>query len=75
MKSRLFIGVLLPDHAQQEYTSDHISNRSLNWVLVGIWWIFGWGRKEPAWSSFHKEDESSTGENGGGGRLGWFGEN
>jgi hypothetical protein len=43
--ARLFIGALLPDRAQQEYSSDAISNRSLNQVSVGIWWIFGWRRK------------------------------
>jgi hypothetical protein len=61
MIAHLFIGVLLPDRAQQEYSSDAISNRSLNHVLVGIWWIFGWGRKNPARPSLHEEDESGMG--------------
>jgi hypothetical protein len=61
MKARLFIGVLLPDSTQQEYNSDAISNRSLNRVSVGIWWIFGWGRKDPSRSSLHEEDESVMG--------------
>jgi hypothetical protein len=34
MIAHLFIGVLLADRAQQEYSSDAISNRSMNRVLV-----------------------------------------
>jgi hypothetical protein len=59
--AHLFIGVLLPDRAQQEYGSDVISNRSFNCVSVGTWWIFGWRRKSPAQSGLHEEDESGTG--------------
>jgi hypothetical protein len=81
--ARLFIGVLLADHAQQEYGSDAISNQSLNRVSVGIWWIFGWGRKNPARPSLHGEGkillvpatetrDRAAKENREGGRLGQF---
>jgi hypothetical protein len=59
--AHLFIGVLLLYHAQHEYGSDAISNRSLNQVLVGTWWIFGSRRKSPAQWGLHEEDESSMG--------------
>jgi hypothetical protein len=59
--AHLFIGVLLPDRAQQEYGSDAISNRSLNRISVGTWWIFGWRMKSPARLGLHEEDESGTG--------------
>jgi hypothetical protein len=88
MIARLCIGVLLADRTQQEYGSDTISNRSLNRVSVGIWWIFCWGRKNPVRPSIHREDESDTDscwplgrtgpwdraakENREGGRLGQF---
>jgi hypothetical protein len=38
----LFIGVLLLDRAQQDDGPDAISNRTLNPVSVGAWWIFDW---------------------------------
>jgi hypothetical protein len=50
-----------PNHKQQEYCSDAISNRCLNRVSVGTWWIFGWRRKSPVRSSLHEEDESDMG--------------
>jgi hypothetical protein len=50
--ARLFIGVLLLNHAQQEYGSNAISNQSLDRVSVGTWWIFDWGRKNAARPSF-----------------------
>jgi hypothetical protein len=61
LMARLFIGVFLPDRAQQEYGSDAISNRSLYQISVGTWWIFGWRRKSPTRSGLHEEDESGMG--------------
>jgi hypothetical protein len=57
----LFIRVLLPDRAHQEYGSDAISSRSLNRISVGTWWIFGWRRKSPARPRLHEEDEFGMG--------------
>jgi hypothetical protein len=70
----LFIGVLLPDRAQQDDGPDVISNRSLNPVLVGAWWIFGWRVVSSARPGLREEDESgaasaghwATSEKGGG---------
>jgi hypothetical protein len=77
----LFIGVLLPDRAQQDDGPDAISNRSLNPVSVGAWWIFGWHVVSSARPGLREEDESgaaSTGhwaasEKGGGRPAGPFG--
>jgi hypothetical protein len=56
----LFIGVLLPDRAQQDDGPDAISNRSLNPVSVGAWWIFGWRVVRSAWPGLREEDESDV---------------
>jgi hypothetical protein len=53
----LFIGVLLPDRAQQDDSPDAISNRSLNPVSVGAWWIFGWRVVSLARPGLRKEDD------------------
>jgi hypothetical protein len=56
----LFIGVLLPDRAQQDDGPDAISNQSLNPVLVGAWWIFGWHVVSSARPGLREEDESGA---------------
>jgi hypothetical protein len=56
----LFIGVLLPDRAQQDDGPDAISNRSLNLVSVGAWWIFGWHVLSSARPGLREEDESDA---------------
>jgi hypothetical protein len=52
----LFIGVLLPDRAQQNDGPDAISNQSLNPVSVGAWWIFGWRVVSSARPGLREED-------------------
>jgi hypothetical protein len=56
----LFIGVLLPNRAQQDDGPDAISNQSLNPVLVGAWLIFGWRVVSSARPSLREEDESGA---------------
>jgi hypothetical protein len=56
----LFIGVLLPDRTQQDDGPDAISNRSLNPVSVGVWWIFGWRMVSSARPGLREEDESGA---------------
>jgi hypothetical protein len=53
----LFIGVLLPDRAQQDDGPNAISNQSLDPVSVGAWWIFGWHVVGSARPGLHEEDE------------------
>jgi hypothetical protein len=60
----LFIEVLLPDRAQQDDGPDAISNQSLNLVLVGAWWIFGWRVVSLALPGLREEDESDTASSG-----------
>jgi hypothetical protein len=56
----LLIGVLLPDRTQQDDGPDAISNRSLNPVSVGVWWIFGWRMVSSARPGLREEDESGA---------------
>jgi hypothetical protein len=56
----LFIGVLLPDRAQQDDGPDAISNQSLNPVSVGAWLIFGWRVVCSARPGLCEEDESDA---------------
>jgi hypothetical protein len=56
----LFMGVLLPDRAQQDDGPDAISNRRLNPVSVGAWWIFGWRVVTSAQPGLREEDESGA---------------
>jgi hypothetical protein len=56
----LLIGVLLPDRAQQDDGPDAISNRSLNPVSVGAWWIFSWRVLSLARTGLREEDESDA---------------
>jgi hypothetical protein len=60
-KACLFIGVLLPDHAQQGFDPKSISNQSLNRTLVGIQQIFRSGSNASARSRFHKDDNPVLG--------------
>jgi hypothetical protein len=60
----LFIGVLLPNRAQQDDGPNAISNRSLNPVSVGAWWIFGWRVVNSARPGLREEDESGAASTG-----------